>query len=130
MPNRTPLAERFRALDAFLLEHQSLWRPRPFVERRLAWENDHPELAAWLRSRSLSDAEAVQRDPAMLKAPAPFAALAEQARRLSEVEPLPGHPAPAGEHRQQLDVPGRKWQQIEAFAARLQFTERLSLIHI
>ncbi|MBC7200082.1 MAG: methyltransferase [Pseudomonas balearica] len=124
MPSRTPLAERFRALDAFLLEHQSLWRPRPFVERRLAWEDDHPALAAWLRSRSLNDAEAVQRDPAMLKAPAPFATLAEQARRLSEVEPLPGHPAPAGEHRQQLDVPGRKWQQIEAFAARLQFTER------
>ncbi|MDI9675115.1 methyltransferase, partial [Pseudomonas aeruginosa] len=43
------LSQRFLALDAFLLEHQRLWRPRPFSEPTMAWEAEHAELASWLR---------------------------------------------------------------------------------
>lgn len=118
------LLERFHALDRFLIEHQSLWRPRPFVSHVLPWENDHAQLAAWLRQRSLADAEAAHTRPAMLAAPAPFPQLAESASRLSHIEALPAHELAAADSRQSVDVPGRKWLQIQAFAARLQFHQK------
>lgn len=116
------LLDHFHALDAFLVEHSLLWRPRPFVERELAWEAAHPELAHWLRNRSLEQAEAAQADPASLDAPAPFPGLAAQARQLGSLDPLPSGTFEPTEPRLSVDVPGRKWQQIEAFSARLQFT--------
>lgn len=115
------LLDRFQALDRFLSEHQALWRPRPFVYRTLPWENDYPELAAWLRARSLDDAEAAHNQPTALTAPEPFPQLATIACELSQIDELPAtdwHPA---DHRQSVDVPGRKSLQIQAFGARLQF---------
>ena len=117
------LLERFHALDRFLIEHQSLWRPRPFVIRPLPWENDHPELAAWLRARSLGDAEAAHNRPTDLAAPAPFPQLAAHASQLAQIEELPAGHQPLADHRQSVDVPGRKSLQIQAFGARLRFRE-------
>ncbi|MCQ4263350.1 SAM-dependent methyltransferase [Stutzerimonas stutzeri] len=117
------LLERFQALDRFLSEHQALWRPRPFVCRTLPWENAHPELAAWLRARSLDDAEAAHNQPAALPAPAPFPQLAAMANQLSQIDELPANDLPCADHRQNVDVPGRKSLQIQAFGARLQFRE-------
>lgn len=80
-----------------------------------------PELSQWLRQRTLEQAEAVQQHPERLPAPAPFPQLAKHALLLSEVGELPDaglHPAG---HRLDVNVPGRKWQQIEAFASRLAF---------
>ncbi len=122
MPARDVEA-RFRALDAFLIEHQGLWRPRPFTQRQLPWENEHPELAQWLRQRSLADAEANHNQPHGLLAPAPFPQLASQALQLSTVDKLPTQPLQPAAHRLNVDVPGRKWQQIEAFGAVLQFAQ-------
>ncbi|MEX5350702.1 methyltransferase [Pseudomonas juntendi] len=118
------LLERFHALDRFLVEHQHLWHPRPFTQLRLAWEVEHPELSTWLRQRSLEDAEAFQHHPEQLPAPAPFPQLAEQARRLAAIGELPDAGLPAAGHRLEVHVPGRKWQQIEAFSRRLTFRER------
>jgi len=115
------LLSRFQALDRFLLEHQSLWRPRPFTQRYLPWETHHPELAQWLRQRSLADAEASHNHPEQLDAPAPFPALAAEASALGAIGELPEQPLTPAPHRLNVDVPGRKWQQIEAFASRLQF---------
>ncbi|WP_219266382.1 methyltransferase [Pseudomonas sp. Xaverov 259] len=112
---------RFAALDAFLIEHQGLWRPRPFAHRHLPWEHQHPELAQWLRQRSLADAEACHNHPYDLPAPAPFPQLAFQAAQLSAVGKLPEHAQEPARHRLNVDVPGRKWQQIEAFGAALNF---------
>jgi hypothetical protein len=128
LPNDTPLTgsdllQRFQALDGFLLEHQALWRPKPFTALELPWEHDHPELAAWLRSRSLDDAEAVHNAPEQLDAPAPFPALAARAAQLSVVGELPATPIGKQPNLLTVDVPGRKWQQIEAFASRLDFAE-------
>ena len=122
MPARDVEA-RFRALDAFLIEHQGLWRPRPFTQRQLPWENEYPELAQWLRQRSLADAEANHNQPHGLLAPAPFPQLASQALQLSTVDKLPTQPLQPAAHRLNVDVPGRKWQQIEAFGAALQFAQ-------
>lgn len=114
---------RFEALDAFLIEHQGLWKPRPFTHLQLAWESQHPELAHWLRQRSLDDAETSHNTPYDLPAPAPFPQLAAQARQLSAVDKLPTQPLTSARHRLNVDVPGRKWQQIEAFGAALQFAQ-------
>ncbi|MBN7823566.1 hypothetical protein J0A65_27100, partial [Bowmanella sp. Y57] len=80
---------RFQALDGFLLQHQDLWRPRPFHHLQLPWESQLPELANWLRGRSLEQAEAADNAPYQLAAPAPFAELARQARELSALGELP-----------------------------------------
>lgn len=116
------LLARFTALDAFLIEHQALWKPRPFTHLQLPWETSHPELALWLRGRSLEDAENAHNQPAELNnAPQPFASLAARSAELSAVGALPAHALEAAGHRLNVDVPGRKWQQIEGFASRLSF---------
>lgn len=115
------LHTRFQALDRFLLAHQALWRPRPFTHLHLPWEARHPELAQWLRGRSLADADASHNHLQLLDAPAPFPALAGEALALSALGELPEHPMPLAQQRLNVDVPGRKWQQLQAFASRLQF---------
>jgi hypothetical protein len=117
------LLARFTALDAFLREHQALWKPRPFTHLHLAWEASYPELAQWLRQRSLEDAEASHNHPGLLDAPAPFPSLATQSIELSAVGLFPAVGLPAARHRLNVDVPGRKWQQIESFAGRLDFAQ-------
>ena len=116
------MLQRFAALDAFLLQHQQLWRPRPFSELVLGWEAQWPDLAAWLRSRSLADAEGLD----MSRAPAPYPQLASAAAALSTVDKLMDtglHPAAP---RLNVDVPGRKWAQIEAFGQSLSFASQPS----
>jgi hypothetical protein len=117
------LLARFTALDAFLTTHQALWKPRPFTHLQLPWETSWPKLAGWLRARSLDDAEIAHNQPALLDAPEPFASLAAASLALSAVDELPAHALEAAGHRLNVDVPGRKWQQIEAFASRLQFAD-------
>ncbi|WP_434708706.1 methyltransferase [Pseudomonas sp. R1-1] len=117
------LLARFTALDAFLVEHQALWRPRPFTHLSLPWETSYPELSSWLRGRSLDDAENAHNQPAdRADAPEPFASLAKLSAKLSAVGSLPGQTLETAGHRLNVDVPGRKWQQIEAFASRLAFS--------
>ncbi|MCE5984532.1 methyltransferase [Pseudomonas sp. LF19] len=115
------LLSRFQALDGFLREHQALWRPRPFTQLELPWEAEHPALAHWLRERSLSEAEAAHNHPEQLDAPAPFPQLARRAAELSAIGELSTVALPAAGPRLNVDVPGRKWQQIEAFASHLGF---------
>lgn len=112
------LSDRFQALDQFLTEHQQLWKPRPFTTLRLDWEAQHPELSAHLRHCSLTDAEA-DHDPQAL--PAPYPQLADKARQLCALGDLPDTGLPPAAHRLDVNVPGRKWQQIEAFSRRLGF---------
>lgn len=114
-------AERFQQLDAWLARYQPVWRASPFTRHKLPWEQDWPELAAWLRSRSLAQAEQAHTQLAALHAPAPFAELLSESLALSAVpdwsdaaaDPL--WPEQLGRH-----IPGRKWQQISRFAAALQ----------
>src|SRR5690606_28717604 len=125
-------AARFAELDAWLLQHQALWRPRPFTTPVLSWEADHPELARWLRGRTLEQAEATHNQPQLLEgAPKPFAELAQRALELSQLPQYPPATAPAPglsstrsttaqQHTAELlsrHSPGRKWQQINRFAA-------------
>ncbi|CAM3604966.1 hypothetical protein CCOS865_00425 [Pseudomonas reidholzensis] len=115
------LLQRFQAIDQFLVEHQALWKPRPFTTLQLDWETQHPALSTWLRQRTLEDAEAPL-DPS--QPPAPYAHLASQAEHLSQLGELPDAGLPAAGHRLDVGVPGRKWQQIEAFSRRLGFRQQ------
>jgi hypothetical protein len=117
------LLARFTALDTFLTVHQALWKPRPFTHLQLPWETSCPELATWLRGRSLEEAESAHNHPALVDAPQPFASLAAISLALSALDEVPAHALKAPAHRLNVDVPGRKWQQIEAFASRLQFAD-------
>jgi len=117
----TDLRPRFEALTRFLLDHQTLWRPKPFTHRQLPWEAQHPDLAAWLRSRTLADAEQAHNHPEHLSAPEPFATIAAQSAAFSAVGPLPVMELQPVSSRMAVDVPGRKWRQIEAFASALDF---------
>ncbi|UXY52696.1 SAM-dependent methyltransferase [Pseudomonas tohonis] len=127
MPSPAPLQgplllERFAALDEFLSHGYPLWHPEPFTELRLGWEDQLPDLARWLRSRSLEQAEASHGLLQLPEAPAPFPGLAVRSRELAEIGAF--DPAPAREWPSALclDVPGRKWQQIQAFAGSLRFS--------
>ncbi|WP_122258792.1 methyltransferase [Pseudomonas syringae] len=113
------LGSHFRALDSFLFAHQALWRPKPFTHLRLPWEDKYPDLAHWLRQRTLEQAEAAHNHPEQLDAPFPFPQLAAEAVALSDVAELPSYPLEPVDARMSVDVPGRKWQQIEAFAGHL-----------
>ncbi|WP_339433550.1 MULTISPECIES: methyltransferase [unclassified Pseudomonas] len=119
------LLARFTALDTFLTTHQALWKPRPFTHLSLAWEASYPQMALWLRARSLEEAENAHHAPAdLLDAPEPFASLAALSADLSTVGELPTHRLATAVHRLNVDVPGRKWLQIEAFASRLSFASQ------
>ena len=118
------LLARFQALDSFLLQHQALWRPRPFHYLQLPWEAELAELATWLRSRSLEQAEASDNSPFALPAPAPFPDLARQAQTLSQLGEIPSLDSPPRAHALSVDVPGRKLAQIRAFASHLPFRQR------
>lgn len=117
------LRERFAALDDFLRAHQDIWRPIPFTELELPWEREHPELAAWLRDRSLAEADAIHNQPERLQAPAPYPQLAAESARLSQIGELPATRSETMPNAFTVDVPGRKWQQIDAFASRLGFRQ-------
>lgn len=118
------LRQRFEELDAFLLAHQALWQPRPFVHLQLPWEAKHPELGRWLRQRSLAEAEADHLDPQHLfEAPEPFSALARRSAELINIGRLPVKIASHRNARQDTDIPGRKLEQIDAFAAALCYSQ-------
>lgn len=113
------LKERFLALDAFLSSQQAIWRDKPFTQLELSWELDYPELASWLRARSLADAESHHLTPSQLLAPQPFFSWAQQAEQLSSLGQFPQASLLTRPARMQSGIGGRKWQQIEAFAGAL-----------
>lgn len=111
----------FSALDCFLLEHASLWRNQPFTQNKLDWESDYPQLAAWLRAQNLGHAEQYQLEPWQLakqpEVPQPFAQWAAQVQALTAVDSFVQQTPKAVPEQLIRGIPGRKWQQINAFAA-------------
>ena len=111
------LRERFLALDAFPLAQQSIWREKPFIQQQLHWEANYPELATWLRARSLADAEAAHGDPYSISAPQPFINWAQQAQQLAQLGSFAHLELNQRPLRMQSGIAERKWLQIEAFAS-------------
>lgn len=113
-------AERFWALDQWLVQHQHLWRPQPFMHLRLLWETQYPDLAQWLRQQTLEQAESLD----CCQAPVPFGDWWAQAQALTALPSLTQISVPPRLTAHfSTDIPGRKAQQIEAFAAHLNFAQ-------
>lgn len=116
--NAISFSAQFSALEQLLRKQSLLWQQQPFTNLQLAWEAELPQLAAWLRAQSLEHAEQFQLEPWLLtQAPPPFADLAHQAQHLTRLAPLGRYankPIPEVLLR---GIPGRKLEQIKAFAA-------------
>lgn len=112
------LAERQRQLDGLLAEHRSLWHPQPFRELQPAWCETYPALHAELNA--LSDDEVLRLNDDGAAAAALLARHQPTLARLPEQAGLPSRIrrplVPHGPHWCR-DIPGRKREQIESFAA-------------
>lgn len=118
-----PLEQTLRRLTALLLRHRPLWQERAFVQQRLSWEADHPALSAWLRALSPRQVRDLDLDHTSLQrqAPEPLASWAREAALHTGLAALE-HGAldlPAGD-RLAWGIPGRKREQIAAFAGAVQ----------
>jgi hypothetical protein len=112
------LAERFRHAQDFLRRHESLWRPQAFRHPVLSWEQQFPLLAQRLRALDLEQAEAgAENETALVEL------LGDDLPELQSVYAALALPEIAGAAlpplREAVDVPGRKWRQLQAFAARV-----------
>ncbi len=111
------LSERFAQLTALLHRYEPYWRPSPFVYPTPDWCRDNAVLAeACLQLPDIMPAE-LEADPAALQAW--LQGLLPELRALVELLRLPATQSlPLSLPTQwAVDVPGRKWQQIAAFAA-------------
>lgn len=112
------LGDRQCGLDEALLDSRALWHPQPFREIRPRWCAEQPALAAELLALDDGAVELLNNDGRAARA-----LLARYFPALSELDALtelPMHDAvPRVEHgsRWAWEIPGRKQQQIEAFAA-------------
>ncbi|NQD35522.1 methyltransferase [Permianibacter sp. IMCC34836] len=113
------LATRFADLTALLRQYEPFWRPSPFVHPVPAWCADYPALAADCHALTDAALAALEADPSAL-----MQWLIAREPALAALPPLLEVPtsAPAVTDLPNLwakDIPGRKWQQIAAFAAQV-----------
>ncbi len=115
-----PLSRPYAALDEMLMRHAPLWRALPFREARPAWCEEWPELAAHLLALENIEVDALAADNGAL--------IREMARFLPELAELAGLIALPRVEKDVLpslgahfswEIPGRKVEQIRAFAAAL-----------
>lgn len=114
------LSAAFRQLDGILTDTQPLWRPQPFTGIDLPWQHTHPALTKALLALDEESAGALhyqpeqrlawfrQLEPTLCDALTAFQPVASQT-----ITPVtPGSFDAVG-------IPGRKWEQILAFAGAL-----------
>jgi hypothetical protein len=103
----------FKQLDALLWQHQRYWQLSPMQCQQFPWP-EHTELAALLADFQLDDCEAIDQNPAL--AQQHFARFWPALWQLPQPELLQPTPA-ASPFWLATDIAGRKWQQIQYFAA-------------
>lgn len=112
------LSERQSMLDAQLHCAHDLWHPQPFREMRPAWCADYPNLLAELLALDEATAEALNNDGrAALAFLARYFPPAADLATLSEMPICQAGTKIDHGWRWAWEIPGRKQQQIEAFAA-------------
>ncbi len=111
------LNKQFLLLDRLLTEQRQLWQFRPFALLDLPWRHSHPRLCRWLEQLQPLQVEAMEQDSdALTEQLAAFVAPAKTLAALCRLPQTPRSPPPQplpawlGNH-----VPGRKWQQVQAF---------------
>lgn len=108
----------FERARGVLRAGESLWRPAAFQHLRLPWERERPGLARRLRALSLAEAEAAaENDTALRELLCDDVPGFATSRNGLALPPLPA--APLAALPEAVGVPGRKWRQLQAFAAQV-----------
>lgn len=110
--------ERFLELQSLLAAHDALWRPAPFRVRRPGWCDERPALAEAVLGLDAAALGRFADNPVACRAwLAPWLPVVDQLGGLSAVAALPSRPLPRCDPHFDWSIPGRKREQIEAFAA-------------
>ncbi|HEY9035710.1 MAG TPA: methyltransferase [Pseudomonadales bacterium] len=121
------LTQRFARLTDLLHQQETLWRPVPFWMPVLPWQSQHTGLHRALLALSDAETGRLEADPTALAA-----WIAQYIPELKAIESLTEMPALPITHidypsRFEHDIPGRKWQQVAAFAGAMDPIEGLVL---
>jgi len=109
--------DRFLALQALLHTHRDLWQPSPFYVRRPAWCDRHPGLAEAVLGLDEARVERFVDDPdASLAWLAGHLPITRELDALCALPALPPRALPPCDAHFDWHIPGRKREQIEAFA--------------
>lgn len=115
------LSERQRALEELLLAQRSLWHPQPFRELRPVWVDALPGLADTLISLDDDETEWLADDDIAARALlGKHLAGLDALQCLLDLPVCAANPSVPAGNRWAWEIPGRKRQQIEAFAAAAQ----------
>lgn len=111
---------RFRALADLLGRYQPIWSERPFYTARPAWTHRHPALAEQLFALGDAELRRLEADTnALIDVLQPHLPALATLAELAELPSLSANAA-TGERRLGVAVPGRKWSQVNAFAAAIE----------
>ena len=108
----------FSELNQILIQYADIWRVSPFSTPRPLWLDSYPALQNWLLALSDDDVDRLQGDDNHLcQQIAPYFPVAQDIYSLIQIPFCREKTSFERSHAWQLDVPGRKVEQIEAFAA-------------
>lgn len=124
------LEDNFARLDHLLHAFKPVWQPEPFQHPRLPWQDEHPDLVQRLISLSDEELHELQTQPdQLIQFIDRLLQLNSELINLSQASSLSGtlDSVDSAAKRTVLQIPdsltagipGRKWQQIEAFCTHL-----------
>lgn len=114
------LHERFLALQALLQAHRAFWTPSPFHQELPQWCLDRPQLAHQVLALDAASVDRYRDKPDLATNwLAPHLHGLAELTALSTLDMLPAQPATPLPPHLDVEIPGRKKAQIEAFASRL-----------
>lgn len=114
------LALRFTELNDFLLEHQGFWQQRVYVSPEPDWKYQYPQLYQFLLGLDEAAVTRLQDQAAAVEALAEFVPGLTRLSKLQSLEAMPARELPACSRFFQQGIPGRKWQQLQAFGQHCQ----------
>jgi len=111
------MQKTFYQLDQILIEYADIWRISPFVSPQPIWLQKYPKLTEWLLALSDGEVDELQGDDNLLcQQIAPYFPIAQEILDLILLPFCEKHALFERSYAWQRDVPGRKVEQIEAFA--------------
>lgn len=110
----------FRQLSAQLKATAGLWQPLAFYHLELPWQAQLPALTQRLQQLSINGAEQLQGDEqALANFLAPYISEAAQLHKLCQLPKAAQQTLAPYPHSFDRDIPGRKWQQVQAYIGAL-----------
>lgn len=112
------MQKTFSQLNQILIDFADMWRESPFSTSEPRWLDQYPSLKDWLLTLSDDEVDRLQGDDNLLcQQIAPYLPVAQQIYALIQFPFNEHQPSVVRSYAWQRDVPGRKAEQIEAFAA-------------